>query len=399
MGVVTCLLAAGSWIYSAGLQASVGTPGPSHPEASSRPAGPSPASEARANPRCSAAQFSASLSALSSPSVPGWVASDGFASAEVSPGVSVFFTGDTVYGTSQAGTPGPDAHFVRNTMMVHRSNSSTCWQSFTGGNDSGFIPPQKPGPASDTWVWPGTPLVHGNIVAVPSAEMVHTNGVMGGFGFAMTAMTLHTYLWDGATLVPRSVRTIAAAQANPDPARASAIAWTSPMIVGNVVYLYGTSLRTGAGGHDLFLAQTSVDEFFSDTPADLGPQLRFWTGATWAAGASYDELAPVVSGQCDSVVSAVPGAAGVHLLTKRYSMMGSTIADVHGPSPHGPFTVTDVATVPARPGLFSYGVYAHPQFPARAGHVWLSVDYNAANMSFADMRHYRPVMLDVALSS
>lgn len=344
----------------------------------------------------SPANFSAAMSGLAGPSKVGWIASDGFTSARLNDHQVLFSNQDTFWGRSDGANRMLSGSMRHNSIIIYDDRSPTCMTAQAGVDDGGFFSPGTD--PSQSWLWPGQPEVSGTTVVVPLGYVaLGSSPGAGSFNFVKMGTSVGTYRFTGSTLVPLSVRSFTPTGAEPG---GEPFEWEASIVYGDYVYLGATHLRSGQWGHDLFLARVPKSVWFAPDTG-LAGRVEFLTGDGWKVGARYDQLRPIIYGQGDAAVSFTTTADQFHIVTKQYSMLGSTIVDWHAPTPDGVYEQTPVAPAPTKAGTWSYWANLHPELVSAGLSRVATLNFNNAqdlgwgNLNVMD--RYRPTMFNVVL--
>lgn len=313
--------------------------------------------------------------------VDGFVGGDVGASTFLADGRGLFVFGDTVRRTDYSSRT-----MVRNSMLLF---DKTCAGLVQRRDRDAVIPDRADG----VGYWPMSVAavdLGRDLVGVMAQRVKQTGDDLFGFQNLGPAVAIFQVEPGRAPVLQRVVDL-----GKDDPDTSRPVWGAAATVVGDSVYLYGTS-RTSDGGFGwaVSVARTKLVDVTDQT------KWRYWDGERWQRDA---ERAAQLIGQDDGVsqtFSVFREGKRWYALSKRADFVGTDLVVWTAPGPTGPFTPSPpVAKIPSTASELRYMPLAHPQLFPEKGTMVVSVSRNTADGGDvqADPSLYRPEFLRITL--
>ncbi|GAA3543076.1 hypothetical protein AFL01nite_10580 [Aeromicrobium flavum] len=310
----------------------------------------------------------------------GFVGGDVGASTALADGRRLFVFGDTIRRPDYASRT-----MVRNSMLVL---SPGCTGLVQRRNKGALIPDRADG----VGYWPmsiaAVELGH-DLVGVMTQRVEQTGDDL--FDFRNLGPSVAIFRVE-AGRAPVLQRVVDLGRDDDDPARP---VWGSAAaVVGDSVYLYGTSRTAGEGfGRAVSVARAKLTDITDQTA------WRYWDGVRWQRDAGR---AATVIDQAEGVsqtFSVFREGDSWYALSKQSDFVGTDLVVWESPSPTGPFTAAPpVAQIPSTGSELRYMPLAHPDLFPEPGTMVVSVSRNTTDGDVqSDPSLYRPEFLRVEL--
>ncbi|MET0467961.1 MAG: DUF4185 domain-containing protein, partial [Aeromicrobium sp.] len=314
------------------------------------------------------------------PDVAGFVGGDVGASTTLEDGRRLFVFGDTIRRPGYASRT-----MVRNSMLLF---GPTC-VGLVQRRDRGAMIPDR---ADGVGYWPMSVAAVdlGRDLVGVMAQRVHQTGDE-LFEFENLGPAVAIFRAEPGR-APVLQRVVDLGKDDPDPSRPT---WgAAATVVGDAVYLYGTSRESDAGfGWGVSVARVKLLDVTDQS------KWRYWDGQRWQRDAGR---ASTLIGQADGVsqtFSVFREGDRWYALSKRADFIGTDLVVWTAPGPTGPFTAAPaVAQIPSTASELRYMPLAHPGLFPKDGTMVVSVSRNTADGDVqADPSLYRPEFLRVDL--
>jgi len=315
-------------------------------------------------------------------SLTGFVGGDLGASAQVADGRSLFVFGDTIRQSDYS-----SRKMVRNSMLVF------------GGDCAGAVLRRDRGPvipdrADGVGYWPmsiaSVEMDGYNVVGVMAQRVKQTSD--GIFGFENLGPTLAIFRVDPGE-PPVLQRVVDIGPDNPD---TSTPVWgAASTVVGDTVYLYGTSREEGGGfGWALSVARVKLEDI-GDPSA-----WEYFDGESWQDDPARAAKIIDQDNGVSQTLSVFKQGDSWYALSKRADFIGTDLVVWKAPSPTGPFVASrPVADIPSTAKVMRYSPLAHPELLPKPGTMVVSVSRNSSDSGAiaAEPGLYRPEFIRVKL--
>lgn len=315
---------------------------------------------------------------------PAFLGADVGASTKLSDGRRIWLFGDTVRGHSFEGPP-----WVRNSMLLFGNG---CARVVLPTSLGAVIPDRGDG----VGYWPMSvvshPIVGGDEVVVTATRV---RGVAAGLDFQTLGGSVARFRVPTGGL-PRLLDVV---DLGPD-CGPTDVTWGAALAVGDDgdVFVYGTRWpgERLVFGRALLVARTSW-QGLGDTTT-----WQFWDGLAWVREQSAAAAVVNPVGGVSQTLSVFRSGHSWVAVSKRDDFLGDELGIWAAPSPTGPFRlVSSWVQIPSDEarGIYVYMPLAHPDLPARPGHVIVSVCVNTDDVDALTTHptDYRPYFLEVPL--
>ncbi|WP_286931236.1 MULTISPECIES: DUF4185 domain-containing protein [Aeromicrobium] len=312
--------------------------------------------------------------------VEGFVGGDVGASTQLADGRGLFVFGDTIRRPDYASQT-----MVRNSMLLF---DDTCVGLVQRKDRSAVIPDRADG----VGYWPMSVAavdLGRDLVGVMAQRVRQTGDELFGFENLGPAVAIFRVEPGRAPVLQRVVDL---GEDDPDTSRPT---WgAAATVVGDSVYLYGTSRTSDAGfGWAVSVARAKL--------ADVTDQSkwRYWDGKKWQRDA--DGAATVIEQDngVSQTFSVFREGKRWYALSKRADFVGTDLVVWTAPGPTGPFVAAPpVAKIPSTASALRYMPLAHPELFPQEGTMVVSVSRNTKDGDVqADPSLYRPEFLRIDL--
>lgn len=322
-----------------------------------------------------------------------WVASDGFRSVPMRNKDTLFFNGDTLYGTKKDGefTGGL---FARNSVLQFRNGCFLAAPPIKSAH--GFLYDPGTNPRKDFY-WP-TAGYHGKPYLYQFASKMHTKTGESVFDFHQTGTTLFTIQYKPKTKNPIRVRNRTPIEPVQFPAPDQPLSWGAT-VVNDDEYVYVYALhwnKEPLTPRTMYVARVPIS--WANTRMEDTSGWEFYTTKGWKKAPEgkqlrFEDLKPI-SGPifgATATVSASPNG-GYYAVTRPLEFMDKRIVVYRAKTPVGPFTIAAEYPLISEEGFSYYNAQAHPSMPAPEGQVWVSVDQQKISNDLEDqVAHTRPL--------
>jgi len=314
--------------------------------------------------------------------IAGFVGGDVGASTALADGRELFAFGDTVR------RPDYDSRtMVRNSMLVLGDGCAGLVQR----RNRGALIPDRP---DGVGYWPMTIAsveLDGHDLVGVMAQRVEQTGEDDLFAFRNLGPAVA--IFDVETgQGPVLQRVVDLGEDDPDPARPT---WgAAGTVVGDTVYLYGTSRSTDSGfGWAVSVARARLTDITDQST------WRYWDGSRWQR--DEDRAATLIDQQdgVSQTFSVFREGDSWYALSKQSDFVGTDLVLWKAPGPTGPFTaLPPVAKIPSTSSELRYMPLAHPDLFPEPGTMVVSVSRNTTDGDVqADPSLYRPEFLRIDL--
>lgn len=320
--------------------------------------------------------------------VGGWIAGDGYVSAPLTDGNTLFLFGDSFIGTTMTNGKKEqlaDASTVNSAGLIYHpagNSEGECLTDVGTSRTELLVDPTADGENSSWW-WPGTIIPNRddpNVLTVLAYRMARTGA--GAWDSSISASGVFTFIYNpGEETMVVSPPTVFSGQPGGDGNHGTM--WAAATYqTGKYTYVYGTQRS-----REPFVFGRAVHVARIPARSDIGNQ-KNWeyktpSGAWHAKPTQLATLIPA-DGGTSTVFSVAPSQRDIPtLITKEDEFLGTKVTASTLPSPaSSPTQTRTLFTTPeSSPKNLTYMPLSHPSIPAPAGKIWVTLNRNKASLA------------------